>query len=115
MERIQNEYDTTAYSRHYLGYTSMDQLVRAAARAGSTDAEAVRGELEGHDYSDRGLLQGTQYWRACDHQNIKPTYAVRALPAEEMVDDPHRIWFEPFAESAGDDVARSCEETGCSL
>ncbi|WP_227378124.1 ABC transporter substrate-binding protein [Haladaptatus halobius] len=113
MERIKKEYNSTPYSRHYLGYTSLDQMVRAANRAGKTDAEAVRKELEDHKYTKQGLLDGNQYWRICDHQNIKPTYAVKALPKEKMKDKPYRVWFEPFSKSKGDDVARSCEQTGC--
>lgn len=116
VERVRDEHNTTAYSRHYLGYTSMDQLVRAAIRAESTAAEDIREELEGHDYSDVGLLEGTQAWRACDHQNVKPTYAVQAKSADDMVDEPgERIWFEPVTKRSGEEVMRSCDETGCEL
>ncbi|QSW97631.1 ABC transporter substrate-binding protein [Haloterrigena alkaliphila] len=116
VERIRNEYQKTAYSRHYLGYTSMDQLVRAAIRAESTAAADIAGELNGHDYSDVGLLDGTQAWRECDHQNEKPTYAVQAKSADDMVDeDGERIWFEQVAKRSGEEVMRSCDETGCDL
>lgn len=114
VQRVRNEYNTTAYSRHYLGYTSMDQLVRAAIRAESVEASAIREQLEGHDYTDVGLLGGTQKWRACDHQNVKPTYALRAKSADEMVDeDGQRIWFEHIDTRPGEEVMRTCEETGC--
>lgn len=114
--RIRDEFNVTAYSRHYLGYTSMDQLVRAAVRADSTAASDIREQLEGHDYSDGGLLPGTEKWRACDHQNVKKTYAVEAKSAENMVDeDGERVWFKPVAEAPGSEVMRSCEETGCQL
>lgn len=116
VERVRDEHNKTAYSRHYLGYTSMDQLVRAAVRAESTAAEDIAGELNGHDYSDYGLLDGTQTWRECDHQNEKPTYAVQAKAAEDMVDeDGERIWFEQVSKREGSEVMRSCDETGCEL
>lgn len=114
MQRVKDEYDTTPYSRHYLGYTSMDQLVRAAHRAGSTDSKAIRKEMENHDYSKQGLLGSTEKWRGCDHQNIKPSYAVRALPKEKMKDKPYKVWYEPFGSSEGSKVARKCSETSCS-
>lgn len=114
VQRVRDEYGTTAFSRHYLGYASLDQLVRAVVRADSTAAEDIRQELDGHDYSDVGLLEGTQKWRECDHQNVKPTYAVQAKSADDMVDeDGERIWFETIAERAGEEVMRSCDETGC--
>jgi len=115
LDRVKGEYNTTAYSRHYLGYTAMDQLVRAVRRAKSTDPGQFRDALNGHEYTDNGLLDGKQYWRGCNQLNITPTYAVKALPAEEMQDDPHRVWFEQTDTFAGDEVARTCEETGCSL
>lgn len=116
VNRIAKEYNTTAYSRHYLGYTSIDQLVRAAVRADSTAAGDIQGELNGHDYSDAGLLPGTEKWRACDHQNVKKTYAVKAKSADNMVDkDGERIWFKPVAETSGSEVMRSCQATGCQL
>lgn len=115
MQRIKDEYDTTPYSRHYLGYTSMDQLIRAAHRAGTTDAEELRKTMEGHDYSKQGILGGTEKWRGCDHQNIKPSYAVRALPKEEMKDKPYKVWYEPYGSSEGSKVARKCDATGCSF
>jgi ABC-type branched-subunit amino acid transport system substrate-binding protein len=114
-ERVASEYDRTAFSRHYLGYTSMDQMVRAANRAGSTSAEDIRNELEGHDYTDVGLLDGTQKWRACDHQNMKPTYAVQAKDVSEMGDESPRQWFEQVNKTQADEVIRSCDETSCQM
>jgi len=113
MSRVKDQYDITAYSRHYYGYTAMDQILRGYARAGSVNADDIKDEMAGHDYTDEGLLSGTQKWRACDGQNLKPTYTVKPQSVDEMTDEPYRIWFEQVSTKQADEVARTCEETGC--
>ena len=115
--RVAENAETNPYVRHYLGYVSMDQSVRAAVRAESTDAEAMRSALEGHEVSSpvTDIKGGDMYWRECDHQLVQETYNVSAKPQGEMTSDPYRSWFSVQNTFAGDDVARSCEETGCSL
>ena len=116
-QRIAENAETNPYARHYLGYVSMDQAVRAAVRAESTDAEAMRSALEGHQVSSpvTDIKGGDMYWRECDHQLVQDTYNVVAKPQAEMTSDPYRSWFSVESTFAGDDVARSCEQTGCSL
>jgi ABC-type branched-subunit amino acid transport system substrate-binding protein len=115
--RVAENSEHDPYVRHYLGYVSMDQSVRAAVRAESTDAEAMREALEGHEVSSpvTDVKGGDMYWRECDHQLVQDTYNVVAKPQEEMTSDPYSSWFTVENTFAGDDVARSCEETGCSL
>ena len=106
------------FVRHVTAYTGMDQLVRAAIRAGSKGAEDVRDSLEGHEITDsriNDIERGTLYWRECDHQLIKPTYIVSGMAQSDMTDAPYRQWFQVDQAVAGDDVARTCEETGCSF
>jgi ABC-type branched-subunit amino acid transport system substrate-binding protein len=117
-QRVADNYDTDPYVRHFLGYLSMDQLVRAAVRAGSSDPDAMRDALEGHEVTSPVKEMkggGEMYWRACDHQLVQPAYTVAARPVEEMVDSPYKRWFDVEQEFAGDDVARSCDATGCQL
>jgi ABC-type branched-subunit amino acid transport system substrate-binding protein len=117
-QRVADNYETDPYVRHFLGYLSMDQLVRAAVRAGSSDADAMRDALEGHEVTSpaKGIKGGGEmYWRACDHQLVQPAYSVAARPVEEMQDSPYRQWFDVENEFAGDDVVRSCDATGCEL
>lgn len=117
-QRVADNYDTDPFVRHFLGYVSMDQMVRAAVRADSTDPAAMRDELEGHEVSSPAKAMkggGEMYWRECDHQLIQPTYNVVARPVDEMEDEPYKNWFEVQKTFAGDDVARSCSETGCQL
>jgi ABC-type branched-subunit amino acid transport system substrate-binding protein len=106
------------FVRHVTAYTGMDQVVRAAIRAGSKEAEDVRDALEGHEITGsriNDIESGTLYWRECDHQLIKPTYIVSGRAQADMVDSPYKQWFQVDQTIAGDDVARSCEETGCSF
>jgi ABC-type branched-subunit amino acid transport system substrate-binding protein len=117
-QRVADQGEIEPYVRHLLGYMSMDQGVRAAIRADSIGAPAMRDALEGHQVESPIVEMkggGEMYWRAEDHQLIQPTYTVTSRPVEEMSDDPYKEWFTTENEFAGDDVARSIEETGCSL
>jgi branched-chain amino acid transport system substrate-binding protein len=105
------------FVRHYMGYVALDQHVRAAIRAGSSDAEAIRGELEGHEVSgpSAALQPGRMHWRACDHQLIQPVHTATGRKVKNMQDEPYRLWFNLESTVPGGDVARSCEATGCSF
>jgi ABC-type branched-subunit amino acid transport system substrate-binding protein len=115
--RIAENSEHDPYVRHYLGYVSMDQAVRAAVRAESTEAEAMRSALVGHEVSSpvTEIKGGDMYWRECDHQLVQQTYNVSALPTGEMQSDPYKSWFSVQNTYPGDEVARACSETGCSL
>jgi ABC-type branched-subunit amino acid transport system substrate-binding protein len=116
--RVADASDLDPYVRHYLGYVSMDQGIRAALRAGSTGAPEMREALEGHQVESPIVDMkggGEMYWRAGDHQLIQPTYTVSSRATSEMTDDPYRTWFSVDETFAGETVARSVEETGCSL
>lgn len=108
---------TDPFVRHYMGYVSLDQHVRAAVRAGSKDAEAIRKELEGHEISSAAadLQPGKCYWRGCDHQLVQPVHTATGRTVDEMQDDPYKLWFDVKSTTPGDKIARTCEETGCSF
>jgi len=112
VDEIVDQFDSSPFSRHEMGYLSMDQLTRAAIRAGSTKPDAIRGELEGYELQ-RTIKEGEHYWRAKDHQLIQPVDTVTAKPVEEMQDDPYRSWYAHNSQATGDEVAR--EDSGCSL
>jgi ABC-type branched-subunit amino acid transport system substrate-binding protein len=117
-QRVVDASEHDPYVRHYLGYVSMDQSVRAAVRAESTTADDMRSALEGHQVESKVADWkggGEMYWRAGDHQLIQPTYTVSSLPTQDMSDDPYQEWFQVDERVAGEDVARSVEGTGCSL
>jgi len=106
------------FVRHVTAYEGMDSLLRASIRAGSKDAADVRGALEGYEITNsriNDLEDGKVYWRACDHQLVKPTYIISGKAQADMQDTPYKSWFTIDQTLAGDDVARSCADTGCSF
>jgi ABC-type branched-subunit amino acid transport system substrate-binding protein len=116
--RVADNYDTDPYVRHFLGYVAMDQAVRATQRAGSVTAPDMRDALRGHEVTSPAKDikgGGKMYWRECDHQLIQSTYSVRARSTGEMTNDPYREWFSTEATLDGDEVARTCADTGCSF
>lgn len=113
-QRVASEYDASPFSRHYMGYTSMDQLVRAAERAGSSDASAIRNELAGHTL-EHSIKPGESYWREGDNQLIQPVSTVRPLSMSEMQDNPYNQWFQHVSTTPGEEVARDVSATGCSM
>jgi branched-chain amino acid transport system substrate-binding protein len=111
-DEIVSEFDASPFSRHEMGFLSMDQLTKAALRAGSTEAGDIRSELEGYEL-ERTIKSGDHHWRADDHQLIQPVDTVSALPVDQMQDDPYQQWYEHNGRAAGEDVARS--DSGCSF
>ena len=106
-QRVADAGDTDPFARHFMAYVSLDQLVRAAVRAGSKDPEAVRGELEEHEIGGPVAdLQsgGSMTWRACDHQLVQPTHVVSARDTGSMTDEPYKQWFDVAGTVAGEDV-----------
>jgi len=105
------------FVRHATSYLGLDQLVRAALRAGSKEADDVREALEGHDITDsrvNTIFNSDQFhWRACDHQLLKPMYVVSGMSQSEMQDSPYKQWLQVDKTVPGADVAMPCSEDGC--
>lgn len=116
-QRVVDEIGVAPEGRHYSGYTIIDQPVRAMQRAGSKNPDDVRAELEGHEIENENApTKGTTpYWRECDHQLIQEVSTVRARSVDQMQDDPYPVWYDHINAYPGDEVARTCEETGCSF
>jgi len=116
-EDIAETAETDPYVRHLLGYISMDQSVRAAVRADSTAAAAMRDELVGHEVSSKITDikgGGDMYWRE-NNQLVQPTFSVAARPEAERSNDPYKRWFQTTRTFAGDEVVPPLEDTGCGL
>ncbi|MFB6082604.1 MAG: ABC transporter substrate-binding protein [Halanaeroarchaeum sp.] len=114
IDQITSQYDTSPFSRHYMGYMAMDQLVRAAHRAGSTDAADIQDELKGHTV-EQSFKPGKSYWRKEDHQLVQPVSTVKPLAESKMQDDPYKSWYQHVGTKEGDKVVRPVTETGCKL
>lgn len=99
LDEIAEISDHDPFVRHYMGYVSVDQMVRAALRADSLEGQAIRDELSGHEIENEFIyeLQPTEetlYWREEDHQLVQPTYVSSGLPVEEQQTEPYNVWFE---------------------
>jgi hypothetical protein len=102
--------DHDPFVRHFFGYTSVDQLVRAAIRADSLEGEAIRDELSGHEVENEMIydLQPTEetiYWREDDHQLVQPTYVTSGRAVSEQQNDPFNVWFDVDVSMNGDEAS----------
>lgn len=91
--------DLHIYIRHFLGYLSVDQLVRAAIRADSTEGDTIRDELRGHEIENDIIydLQPTDepiYWREEDHQLVQPTHVVSGRDIEDQEREPFALLYD---------------------
>lgn len=110
--------DIPPFVRHYMGYVSVDQMVRAAVRADSLEGQAIRDELSGHQIENETIhnLQPDAealYWREGDHQLVQPTYVTSGRPVSEQQNDPYRVWFDVEqrmgGEEASPDPSEACD------
>ncbi|WP_083874954.1 ABC transporter substrate-binding protein [Haloferax sulfurifontis] len=102
--------DHDPFVRHYMGYVSVDQLVRAAVRADSLEGAAIRDELSGHEVENQTIYDlqpsaDTIYWREGDHQLVQPTHMTSGRPVEEQQNDPNKVWFDVADTMSGDDAS----------
>lgn len=117
-ERVAEQAESSPYVRHYMGYTAMDQIVRAAVRADSVNADEIRKEMEGHEITDspvNDIKPGKLYWRECDHQLVQDTYLVEGMEPERMQNQPYKQWFALRDKVNGDEVVDSCEMSNCTF
>lgn len=87
----------------HLAYFQLLQYAAAVERAGSFHPEDVIGALEGHQFA---VGMGTQEFRACDHQAIRPVPVVRGRSADRQ--SPGR--FYDLLDIARD-VGYGCDES----
>lgn len=99
LEEVAEISDHDPFTRHYMGYVSVDQLVRASIRAESLEGEAIKDELGGHEIENQTIydLQPTEeeiYWREGDHQLVQPTHMTSGRAVSEQQNDPYNVWFD---------------------
>lgn len=110
LEEIAELSDHDPFVRHFFGYTSVDQLVRASIRADSLEGEAIRDELSGHEVENETIydLQPTEetiYWRADDHQLVQPTYVTSGRAVSDQQNDPYNVWFDVERKMEGEEAS----------
>ena len=81
---------TAAQAADYSATTGWLQAVQAA---GTTDADAVVGKLDGRGFGD--MFARHAEWRASDHMVVHDLYVVEVLPAAKLA-EPHG-WFRVLA------------------
>jgi branched-chain amino acid transport system substrate-binding protein len=86
-------------------YSGVLELLEAVERAGSTEADRVIAQLEGHQYDH---YKGPQYWRKCDHQSIQDVYVYRI---KTRFEDQWNI-LDVIHQEGGEGIAASCAEQG---
>jgi branched-chain amino acid transport system substrate-binding protein len=91
-------------------YVGMMEICKAAERAGSTDPDKVKAELEGHNFE---YHKGPETWRLCDRQAIQDWLVVKGLPPEKTTGEYD---FFEIVDLRGkenpDEYIATCEELG---
>lgn len=92
-ENAWDDQRSTGYPSQFahLAYVQLCQWAAAVERAGTTDADAVIDELEGHEYD---IGTGTHRMRACDHQAMRYAPVVRGRPPQQQSPG---TWYEIVA------------------
>ena len=65
-------------------WVALHEWANAVQRAGTTSANQVIPELEGHSFS---LLKDTEKWRAWDHQAVSSVFVVQGKSPEDMANE----------------------------
>jgi branched-chain amino acid transport system substrate-binding protein len=88
--------------------STMEALTAVENTDGSTDIGDLESFLNGREFS--WSRPGTQ-WRGCDHRAIQPYYLLEGNPSGS---DSGEYW-SIIGETGGEQIMRSCQNTGCSL
>lgn len=83
-ERFMNRFGRPGDSYSIGNYVGVMEICKAAERVGTTDADKVMEEIEGHTFE---YHKGPETWRPCDRQAIQDWFVVRGLPPEETTSD----------------------------
>ena len=103
-----DKYNHTPTSRCYLGYAAMTQILEAMQRVGTAETAALIKTLEGHAFD--GLKVGRSSFRAWDHQHVQDVLVGEAF-GKELGLGHYKI----LATVAGDRIAGTIEQNGCTL
>ncbi|MCW4032316.1 MAG: ABC transporter substrate-binding protein [Candidatus Bathyarchaeota archaeon] len=110
-EAYVNEYDELPDTYSIGTYEAVHEWAAAIDRAGTTDSEKVKEELDDHHY-DR--TKGDEYFRACDGQVVQEAYFVRVKELDEVgqgFPDESDV-YEIKGKKEGEQIVLSCSDLG---
>jgi branched-chain amino acid transport system substrate-binding protein len=87
---------------------TMEALTAIENTNGSTSVDDLTSFLDDREFS---WSRPDTEWRACDHRAIQPYYLLEGNPSGS---DSGEYW-SIIGETGGEQIMRSCENTGCSL
>ena len=87
---------------------TMEALTAVEDTDGSTSVDDLTSFLDGREFA--WSRQGTS-WRSCDHRAIQPYYLLEGNPSGSDSDG----YWSIIGETGGEQIMRSCQDTGCSL
>ncbi len=108
-DRFKERTGTRPTFDHAANYSAATQYLEAAQRAGSDDADAVREELDGREFSD--FFARNAKFRAEDHRVVHDSYLVKVKEESAVTED---FDFTELVETIPADEAFR-EPTGCDM
>jgi branched-chain amino acid transport system substrate-binding protein len=87
---------------------TMEALTAVENTGGSTSVGDLTSFLDGREF---GWSRPDTAWRACDHRAIQPYYLLEGNPSGSESGE----YWSIIGETGGEQIMRSCENTGCSL
>lgn len=96
---------------HAASYSAATQYLEAVQRAGTDDADTVRKELDGNEFSD--FFARNAKIRAEDHRVVHDAYLVKVKDPADMKEDGD--FTELVHEIPADEAFRKAADSGCSM
>jgi branched-chain amino acid transport system substrate-binding protein len=96
---------------HAATYSAATQYLEAVQSVGSDDADTVRGELDGKEFSDFFARNAT--FRAEDHRVVHDAYLVKVKKPAEMKEDGD--FTELIKKIPADEAFRKASDSGCTM
>lgn len=110
-DRFKDQTGTRPTFAHAGNYSAATQYLEAVQRAGSDDSDEVVAELEGQEFEDFFIRNGSI--RAEDHRVVHDAYLVKVKPSSEVAED---FDFSELVETIPAEQAfKPVEDTTCSM
>jgi len=89
---------------------AMEMLQAVDNNSGSDDADDLVPWLEGRSFNHS---RPETQWRQCDHRALQPYYLVKGLSPSERSSEEE--YWQVIGNVGGEEIMRTCSETGCEL